>query len=313
MLGTGSNGTISRHLKVWREQQDNRQEAEQGLPESLLTAVKGLYEAIKAQADDKIIAVEQEAQYKIATLESQLAALAKSYEGMLQEKIALEKLLASAEGNQQQLQEKLDKQSHNLSQQAVENQHLQARFNDKQQEVERLSQQVHQAQAHFEYYSEAVHQEREAERQRVEASCNASDIQIKQEKELNARLQQTVAEQNKELMLVQAVSQEKQRELGKLQEQFQQRALMLQQQKSDYDSLQANYQALQESYKTVADELKMTAVNYHALQVEWADGKGRLEVTQAILRKAEDEVVALKDSNLFLSHENGLLQTQLRK
>ena len=263
MLGTGSNGTISRHLKVWREQQDNRQEAEQGLPESLLTAVKGLYEAIKAQADDKIIAVEQEAQYKIATLESQLAALAKSYEGMLQEKIALEKLLASAEGNQQQLQEKLDKQGQTLGQQVAENQHLQARFNDKQQEVERLSQQVHQAQTHFEHYSEAVRQEREAERQRVEAQLNASNMTIKQEKELNARLQQTVAEQSKELVLVQAVSQQKQDELDSLQECVEQVTLRSQQQKNDYERLQANYQVLQESYKTVVDELKLMTANYH--------------------------------------------------
>jgi len=263
VLGTGSNGTISRHLKVWREQQDNRQEAEQGLPESLLTAVKGLYEAIKAQADDKIIAVEQEAQYKIATLESQLAALAKSYEGMLQEKIALEKLLASAEGNQQQLQEKLDKQGQTLGQQVAENQHLQARFNDKQQEVERLSQQVHQAQTHFEHYSEAVRQEREAERQRVEAQLNASNMTIKQEKELNARLQQTVAEQSKELVLVQAVSQQKQDELDSLQECVEQVTLRSQQQKNDYERLQANYQVLQESYKTVVDELKLMTANYH--------------------------------------------------
>ena len=216
-----------------------------------------------AQADDKITVIEQETQHKIAALESQLAALAKSYEGMLQEKIALEKLLASAEGNQQQLQEKLDKQGQTLGQQVAENQHLQARFNDKQQEVERLSQQVHQAQTHFEHYSEAVRQEREAERQRVEAQLNASNMTIKQEKELNARLQQTVAEQSKELVLVQAVSQQKQDELDSLQECVEQVTLRSQQQKNDYERLQANYQVLQESYKTVVDELKLMTANYH--------------------------------------------------
>jgi len=79
---------------------------------------------------DKITVVEQEAQHKTATLESQLAALAKTQETMLQEKIALE--------------EQLKEQSNTLSQQAAENQHLQARLNDKQQEVERLSQRVYQ-------------------------------------------------------------------------------------------------------------------------------------------------------------------------
>ncbi len=41
VLGTGSNGTISRYLKAWREKQGNRLEAEQGLPETLLVVVKG--------------------------------------------------------------------------------------------------------------------------------------------------------------------------------------------------------------------------------------------------------------------------------
>jgi len=153
-----------------------------------LIVVKGLYEAIKTQANDKITLIEQEAQHKILTLESQLAALAKSCEGMLQEKMTLEKQRASTHESQQQLQEKLAEQSHTLSQQAAENQHLQIRSNDKQQEVERLSQQVLQAQTHFEHYSEAVRQEHEDERQRFEAQLNASGIKLQQEKEVTAHL-----------------------------------------------------------------------------------------------------------------------------
>jgi len=49
------------------------------------------------------------------------------------------------------------------------------------------------------------------------------------------------------------------------------------------------------------------------LQVDFADNKGRLEVTQKALEKAGDEIVSIKESNLFLRHENSQLLAQKEK
>lgn len=113
--------------------------------------------------------------------------------------------------------------------------------------------------------------------------------------------------------MLQETSQQTQQELGKLREKVQQGALVLQKQESDCAVLEESYKMLQASHESVVNELKIMTHSYHALQIEEASYKGRLEIIQAVLKKTEDEIVSLKDSNFFLSHEKELLQAQLRK
>lgn len=71
-LGTGSNSTINKYLREWRNKQGNQIELEQGLPATLLLAVRGIYDGIKEEANSKMNLIESENNHAIAALKTRL-------------------------------------------------------------------------------------------------------------------------------------------------------------------------------------------------------------------------------------------------
>ena len=63
-LGTGSNSTLGAHLRTWKEKQDQTQQiaTKENIPQELISVLKGLWERVMNQSEDKIQAIQQETQ-----------------------------------------------------------------------------------------------------------------------------------------------------------------------------------------------------------------------------------------------------------
>src|SRR5580692_2372009 len=78
-LGTGSNSTLGNHLRTWKSKQDQTQQiaTKENIPEELIAALKGVWERVIVQSDEKIQAVQQETQEELMQLKHDVQRLQK--------------------------------------------------------------------------------------------------------------------------------------------------------------------------------------------------------------------------------------------
>src|SRR5690349_6279495 len=76
-LGTGSNSTLGNHLRTFKERQTQTEQiaSKEHLPEVLIATLKGLWEGVIQQPDEKIAAVTQETETAVKDLKEQLLLL----------------------------------------------------------------------------------------------------------------------------------------------------------------------------------------------------------------------------------------------
>jgi chromosome segregation ATPase len=74
ILGTGSISTINNHLRKWKQTQSStpKVSAKENLPEELVSLIKGLWERVNIQAEEKFVPQEENYLNKIATLNQEL-------------------------------------------------------------------------------------------------------------------------------------------------------------------------------------------------------------------------------------------------
>lgn len=194
-LGTGSNSTLGNHLRKWKERQLQTHEtaSKEHLPEELVAVLKGLWEKVMAQSDEKIQQFEQETRQEIIGLKQSTEVLTqennrwqqqfqqvKQESGLLlNEKAALEQLVLNFKLEAVGLTEKL----------AAVEQSIQ----EKQERIEELHRQNRQTQANLEHYRAASLEQRLADQQRFEQQLKQSEQIIQQTKQ---ELKQTHHEKN---------------------------------------------------------------------------------------------------------------------
>src|SRR3990167_8330842 len=181
-LGTGSNSTLGVHLRTWKSKQDQNQQIaiKENIPEELISALKGVWERVMNQSEDRIQANQQETQQELIQLKQEIQRLQKDnanwqqqYHQTKQEKdsfahdkSAVEQLLANAKIEIVALSEK----SAGLLQQNQE----------RQERIDELRHQNQQIQANLEHYRNASLEQRIADQQRYE----------QQQKQLEQTIQQ---------------------------------------------------------------------------------------------------------------------------
>lgn len=167
-LGTGSNSTLGTHLRTWKSKQDQTQQIaiKENIPEELISALKGVWERVMNQSEDRIQTIHQETQQELMQLKQEVQRLQKGNaisqqqyhqikqerDGFVHEKAAVEQLLTNAKIEIATLSEKLagtDQQ----------NQEKQARID----ELHRQNQQV---QTNLEHYRAASLEQRLTDQQR---------------------------------------------------------------------------------------------------------------------------------------------------
>ena len=75
-LGTGSNSTLGAHLRTWKAKQDQTQHiaTKENIPEELIATLKGLWEQVINQSEDKIQAIQLETQQELVKLKQVIEA-----------------------------------------------------------------------------------------------------------------------------------------------------------------------------------------------------------------------------------------------
>ena len=185
LTGTGSTTTIAQHLKEWKYRQDHTRLLclKENLPEEIVLTMKGLWERVVTQAEEKVAAIKQDFEQSIDDLKDQSKKLQESNthwqqqyqqikkerDGVAHEKLAVEQLLVNAKVEIATLTEKLI---------GFEQQHQ-----EKQARIGELRQQNQQIQANLEHYRTASLEQRMTDKQRYEQQQNQLEQTIQQIKQ----------------------------------------------------------------------------------------------------------------------------------
>ncbi|MBF0366614.1 MAG: DNA-binding protein [Oligoflexia bacterium] len=169
-LGTGSHSTIGTHLRNWRSQRDQNQQmaSKENIPEELVITMRGLWEMVMNQAEDKIQVVLQKAQQDLIKLKNEVQhfqkdneswqeqhqQIKKANEVLITEKSSLEQLLASLKMELATFAEKYAG--------------LEMNGQEKQSRIDELHRQNKQIQQNLEHYRSESLEQRLAEQQRHE-------------------------------------------------------------------------------------------------------------------------------------------------
>ncbi len=210
-LGTGSNSTLGVHLKTWKSKQDQTQQiaTAENIPEELISALKGVWERVMNQSEDRIQTFQYETQQELIQLKQEVQRLQKDNahwqqqyqqtkqerDGFAHDKSVIEQLLANEKIEMAKLSEK-------ISGAGLQNKEKQARID----ELQRQNQQI---QANLEHYRNASLEQRLTDQQRHEQQqkqfeqttkqINQELIEVKQEKSVFQQQSQQAIFENKTL------------------------------------------------------------------------------------------------------------------
>lgn len=181
VLGTGSSTTLANHLRRWKTNQGNNKPlSKEHLPEELLALIKGLWEQMLIQSEEKIALIENAFQQKMDALLSELQKYKKNNHRWQQlhnlwaeEKNKLRQDKTQAEKIAQQLQQ-------DCSVLAEKQLVLSEQLQEKQERIKELNRLHHQAQANLEHFRASARTQRLIEQQRYETEKKELQTQIKE-------------------------------------------------------------------------------------------------------------------------------------
>lgn len=311
-LRTGSNSTINRHLRLWREKQGNQIEAEKGLPETLLIAVKGIYSAIQEEATHKILTIETETKNKLTDFKIQVDQLTHQNNILKQNNFALERKINEDQIQEVELQKIINNLNQKIDNKTSENQFLQKRIDDKNSEIERITQQLKHAQHNLEHYREAIKQERDAEKQRYELKIRELEQEVHQHFNAMSTAQNKISAFIQKTELLENDKNKVEANLQEILKTYRDNELLMQRNEishgalnQEYDKIKSEHQSLimkSENDKNVISEMEK---NVERLLE-------RVSIMECNLKKAEDKIEILANKNLFLLQEKAELLSQLK-
>ncbi|HSW71238.1 MAG TPA: DNA-binding protein, partial [Gammaproteobacteria bacterium] len=218
LLGTGSIGTINKHLRKWKTAQDchSNMASQENLPETLLSALKDLWKTVANQAEEKISLLQADHQEDLSALREEADKYKSNNQRWQQLYNQWQEEKAKLANKELQLEEALLKSRNEngglLSKLEVALKQLEEK-QERIQELHRLHQQV---QENLEHYRESAREERllaqeqfEEQRRALLAEKKAVQEEMVLFKEKYAKLQ----EQYKEVLALNLGLERKQAEL----------------------------------------------------------------------------------------------------
>lgn len=301
-LGTGSNSTLGVHLKAWKSKQDSTQQiaTKENIPEELISALKGVWERVMNQSEDRIQLIHQETQQELLQLRQEVQRLQKDSvisqqqyqqakqerDGFAHEKSAIEQMLANGKIEIATLTEKLA---------GAEKQN-----DEKQARIDELHRQNQQVQANLEHYRNASLEQRIADQQRHEQH--------------QKQLEHTMQQLNQELAKV-----KREREL--FQQQSQNAILENSSLKTQLDKFSVQHESLSTQLNESIRELGKTTQDqqnwkdqFNALQKklnEQSNAYLELQTQHAVITQQlatiKAEFQEMREQNKLLAHEKWIL------
>jgi hypothetical protein len=314
ILGTGSNSTVGQHLRTWKMKQDSTQQiaTKENIPETLIAAIKGVWELVMTQSETTIQIIQEETQQTLSSTKQELQQLQQSNnewqqryhqikqerDGFASEKSTLHHLLTDAKVDHAAVLEKL------LS---VEQQNK-----EKQLRIDELQRQNHQNQANLEHYREASLGQRLEAQQRYEQQNNQLERTIQQ-------LTFELSEKNKSHVILQKNNQQFYVENDHLKIQLSK--LEVQQQSQTEKITQALNESTQKMH-----EAKNWQEKYEGLQLKYDNqNKEHIELKtqytvasqisidlKSALKQQQDQNQTLANEKWMIGQEKAQLEGQLK-
>lgn len=311
ILGTGSNSTINQHLREWRKTHGDKIELEQGLPETLLVAVRGIYEAICAQGNDKIEQLTAQYKQTIDDLTLKIESLEKSNQQGLNERSKLTGNLTEMQVEKSELENLNHQLNKRIDEKTTENHLLTERLHDKQSEIKRLIEQIKNFQNSLNHYRDTLRDERIVEKGTYENELSKLKSSLHTQEKTTREAQEEIIALKQKIQYV-----ETERSEGKIV-----LAETLEHNKNlerEKHTFEITYQKLEEGYQSILEELKSLKQDstkdkdkLGQLIINLEKYKERASIYENNLKKAEDIIADLRDKNLFLAQKKNELANQL--
>lgn len=184
-LGTGSSTTIANHLREWKECQAGTSllAVKENIPQELVAIVKGLWERVLNQSEEKVSDIEANYQQSFVELQQECQKYKnnnrrwqklfnqwiKEHEQLIQDKLAQQEIISGLQTDKAAL----------LARQAADSQYLQ----EKQERTAELYHLLQQAQANLEHYRESVSVQRTLEQAQHEKHIEGLRLELKRHEE----------------------------------------------------------------------------------------------------------------------------------
>ena len=312
-LGTGSNSTINRHLREWRNKQGNQIELEQGLPEPLLLAVRGIYDGVKEEAASKINIIESESIKAVAELKTTLATVETEQIKLLQTNKSLEDALNQHQEENLALQRMFNKLEMECSKKVDQNNLLQERLADQKSTIDTLKQQLKHTQDNLDHYRETVKQTRETENNLLNEQNKSLERQLYQQQIIASKAAEQVTILSREIRLLEDTNKATLLDLNEVLADRQEQKNAIKHQTLVNNELSEKYNNILSDNIKLTNELKTEKEVILILRINLEKAQERITMLDQALEKAETKVMVISDQNLFLSQEKAELAYQLKQ
>lgn len=312
ILETGSKSTIARYLKEWKSKTGHIAGSD-GISQELISIVKGLWERLKTEAEQKITQHQQENNCAIGEARQALIQEQKRNADLQIQIRQLEEQLHQEKHLSRSLQQSLEEEKRFNAKLAERNDRLTQQLNDQKSESERLHQLLSHVQNNLEHYQVSVQKLRE------EQALSAEKQKANYDRETDFLKKEitSVAEYNNNL---QRINDQLQLELKLLRDQ----ANVVDTEKNSY------YQQLQEKIineTTLNNQLNQLNQSCHGyqklneqqskkiveLEMKLAVTSDQLDTSRKSYHEAQDTIRVLRDEKLYIAQEKAHLEGQFKQ
>ncbi|MGE3919864.1 MAG: DNA-binding protein [Gammaproteobacteria bacterium] len=315
ITGTGSHGTIAMHLRTWKANQEETQQTilQETLPENLIACMKGLWQSVVNEAEEKIQTIQENYEAQNASLQSQIHILATEKLQLHEQLGHLRKQNETLTNNQNDLEHLVSTLQKENSILLSKQETLYIQLTGKKTRIEELHDLHRQAQANLEHYRESVREDRLSEQQRFTSQIQQLEQTVQQLRDNHSTLSQ------EKVVLIQENAKVKQTlsELEKANETLQIQASKYQRKLVASEKTLIETQLALEHEQNQTEILKQKAEAQYQLNIELQD-KNKLLQHELIM--VSESLESLKTNNEQLTDEkwkfvqdNAKLQGQLEQ
>lgn len=297
-LGTGSNSTLGTHLRAWKARQGQTQQiaTKERLPEELIAVIKGLWERVIDQSDEKIQAIQEEVRQELAQATHEVERLQRDNTHWQQQYQQNKQERHSLANEKSALEQRLSHANLEIATLTGKQSGLEQQGQEKQARIDELHRQNQQVQANLKHYRTSSLEQRLADQQRHEQH--------------QQQLEQTMKHMNQELTQVK-------HEKSVCQQQSQQAIVEKDTLKAQLDKLEAQQASLTAQLTAALNEVARKTQDQqhwqtqcHTLQTE-GDERAKqfleLQTQYAVLSQQcitlKAELQNLSEQNKVLAHE----------
>jgi chromosome segregation ATPase len=305
MLGTGSRSTIARHLKQW-QLKAQLSGGNIGVPQELLALIRGLWDALQAQADSQVTEIKDNTKKEVAILQEKWATAEKRVQALQTQMHALEEQVHQAQAQNAAQADRISEAQQAGSKLSDRNQVLQDALETEKTENTRLHQLLQQGQHNLEHYQDAM------QKRHQETTLLFEKQKNQYEQELSI-LRQNLSEALTAKAKWQTQYEDRNTQVKNLETRYEIAYKQTVEQEVNARHKESQYQELSHQNAEHVQQLAHMTEQLRTCEQQLAlIAHQRLELKQA-LQHAEDKVENLRNAQMFWMSEKASLTAQLKQ